>query len=260
MSPSEPIIEFSVDPQVIAPGGYATVRWRVEGVKAVYFFPRGEPWQAHGVVGVGEQQVCPAQTTEYRLRVIKRDDSVEVRQVAVQVQDRPQREFSQQFWVDRADIRPGECVTFGWRVTGVQAVYFHPEHEPWQNYGVVGEGQQPVCPQQTATYCLRVVLPNSFVQVDRITIRVQDRPEPEVVQMFAADRTEIRPGECVTFRWRVEGVKAVYFHAKDNPWQDKGVTGEGEAQRCPQKTNTFCLRVILRDDSVEIHSITIQVK
>ena len=60
-------------------------RWHVEGVQAVYFFPEGQRWQDHGVVGVGEQQVCPTQTTTYCLRVIKRDDSVEIHYITVQV-------------------------------------------------------------------------------------------------------------------------------------------------------------------------------
>lgn len=166
-----PIIEFSVDPAVIQPGGCATLRWRVEGVQAVYVFAEGQHWREHGVVGAGEQQVCPAQTTTYRLRVIHRDGSAEVRTVEVRVQD-----------------------------------------------------QAPV------------------------------------VQEFAADRTEIRAGECVTFRWRVEGVKEVYFHREDNPWQGHGVAGVAEAQRCPSGTATFCLRVVRRDDVVEVHRITIQVK
>jgi hypothetical protein len=81
-----------------------------------------------------------------------------------------------------------------------------------------------------------------------------------VVQNFSADRTEIRSGECVTFQWRVEGVKEVYFHRDDNPWQNHGVVGIGQAQRCPNETSTFCLRVVKRDDSVETHCITIHVR
>jgi DNA-binding response OmpR family regulator len=62
-----------------------TVRGVGYQFQAVYFFPEGERWRDHGVVGVGEQQVCPPQTTTYRLRVIKADDSAEVHQITVQV-------------------------------------------------------------------------------------------------------------------------------------------------------------------------------
>ena len=57
----------------------------MEGVKAVYFFPEEGRWQDHGVVGVGEQQVCPSQTTPYCLRMIRADGAVWIHYVTVQV-------------------------------------------------------------------------------------------------------------------------------------------------------------------------------
>jgi len=259
MTESVPFIEFTVDPTVIQPGGCATFRWRVEGVKAVYFFAEGQGWRGHGVVGVGEERVCLSQTTTYRLRVVRRDDSVEVRNLTVLVQPKEQGQVIQDFSVDKTSIQSGACVTFRWRVEGVKAVYFYAENQPWQDHGVVGVGEQQICPPQTVTYCLRVVKRDDSVEVRKITVQVQAQPEADVVQMFAVDRSEIRAGECVNFRWHVEGVKAVYFHAEGNTWQDRGVAGVGEAQRCPPKTTTFCLRVIKRDDLMEIHCITVQV-
>ena len=127
MTKAAPIIHFSADRTLIRPGECATLRWHVEGVKEVYFFAKGQGWQGHGVVGAGEQQVCPSQTTTYRLRVIKRDDSVEVRKIEIQVQAQTGSQVVQVFSADRVEIQPGECVTFRWRVEGVKAVYFFPE-------------------------------------------------------------------------------------------------------------------------------------
>jgi hypothetical protein len=45
----------------------------------------GEPWQDHGVVGEGGEQVCPSQTTTYCLRVVKADDSVEIHYIGITV-------------------------------------------------------------------------------------------------------------------------------------------------------------------------------
>lgn len=260
MTDSTPRIRFAADRTSIQPGECVTFRWRVEGVKEVFFFVEGEGWQSHGVVGVGEQQICPGQTTTYRLRVVQLDESVEVRKITIQVQAHADAGPGQAFSADRDAIRPGECVTFRWQVEGIKEVYFFAEGEGWQGHGVVGVGQQQVCPAQTTTYRLRVVKRDDAVEVFKITIHVQAQPESATVQMFAADRFAIRRGECVTFRWRVEGVKAVYFYPEGERWQDRGVVGVGEQQVCPPQTASYCLRVVLRDDRVEIHYLTVEVR
>jgi plastocyanin len=254
MSKSQPVIQFSADRTVIHPGEHATLRWRVEGVKAVYVFREGQPWQEHGVVGQGERQVSPSQTTTYRMRVIKADDSAEVHKIEIQVQA---HKASQAFSVDRTEIHPGECVTFRWLVEGVRAVYFFPDGERWQDHGVVGVGQQQVCPPQTTTYCLRIVKADDSAEVHKIEIQVRAQGPS---QTFSVDRIEIDRGECVTFRWHVEGVQAVYFFPQGARWQDHGVVGVGEQQVCPPQTTTYCLRVLKVDDSVEIHYLTVQVR
>ena len=175
MTKSRPTIHFSADRTLIRPGECATLRWRVDGVKEVYFFAEGQGWQGHGVVGEGEQQVCPAQTTTYRLRVIKRDDSKEVRKIEVQVRAQAWSNVVQLFSADRVEIRPGECVTFRWRVEGVKAVYFFPEGERWREHGVVGVGEQVVCPSQATTYRLRVIKRDDSVEVHKMPIQVRDQ-------------------------------------------------------------------------------------
>lgn len=161
------------------------------------------------------------------------------------------------FSADRTLIQPGECVTLRWRVDGVKAVYLFPEGERWQEHGVIGDGEQQVCPSQTTTYRLRVVLRDDSVEVHKIEIEVR---APRVAKAFSVDRTEIQRGECVTFRWHVEGVKAVYFFREGDGWQGHGVVGIGEQQVCPSQTCTYRLRVIKRDDSAEVHKIGIEVK
>jgi hypothetical protein len=65
-----------------------TLFWRAEGAKAVYLHPEGQFWHDHGVLDVGQQEVCPAETTTYCLRAVKPDDSVEVQKRVVQVRAR----------------------------------------------------------------------------------------------------------------------------------------------------------------------------
>jgi hypothetical protein len=252
--------EFGVDRTRIQPGECVTFRWHVEGVKAVYFHGQRQRWQDHGVVGVGEQQRCPKQTTTFYLRVVKRDDSVEMHKLTVEVQAQPVTPFVRQFSVDRAKIQPGECATFHWHVEGVKAVYFYAEGQRWQDHGTVGKGQQQVCPTQTTAYHLRVVNRDDSVDDSQLSVEVQAPDEPRIIHQFAADRTEIKWGECTTFHWRVEGVKAVYFYAEGQRWQDHGVAGGGQQEVCPAQRTVYNLRVVKRDDSVEIRQLPIDVR
>ena len=210
------------------------------------------------MVGDGEQQVSPDQTTTYCLRVHKEDDSVEVRKRTIRVEGRTGAQAGGGvFSVDRTEIQPGECATFRWRVDGIKAIYFHAEGDRWREHGVVGEGEQQVCPDQTTTYCLRVVKRDDSVDVHTIAVEVKAQAGSET---FSADRTAIQRGECVTFRWRVSDVKAVYFHAEGEGWQNHGVVGEGQQQVCPSQATTYCLRVVKQDNSTEIHYIAVQVR
>jgi hypothetical protein len=77
---------------------------------------------------------------------------------------------------------------------------------------------------------------------------------------FSVDRTNIKQGECVTFKWKVENVNAVYFYQEGQRWPDHGVTGEETRKECPPVMTTYYLRVVLPDNSVEIQQITIQVE
>ncbi len=159
---------FSVDRTEIRPGECVTFRWQIEGIKAIYFYAEGERWQDHGVAGVAEQQACPDRTTTYRLRIVKADDSVEERALTVRVQS-----STPLIWVDRTAIGPGECTTFHWHVEGIKAIYFYAEGQPWQDHGVAGVADWPVCPARTTTYLLRVVKADDSVEIHAIEVAVR---------------------------------------------------------------------------------------
>lgn len=76
---------------------------------------------------------------------------------------------------------------------------------------------------------------------------------------FTADRFSITQGECVTFRWNVQGVSGVWFHPVDRPYQNYGVPGQSSQVQCPQQTTTFVLRVQLNDGTVQRQNISISV-
>jgi plastocyanin len=169
---STPNITFTADRTVIQPGEPVTFRWQVEGVKKVYFFADGEDWRGHGVAGVAERQVRPAQTTAYHLRVIRLDDGVELRGIEIRVQEQATPPLAHSFSVDKTEIRPGECVTFRWHVEGVKEVCFFTQGEGWKDRGAAGVAERQVCPAQTTTYRLRVVKADDALEVHYMTVTV----------------------------------------------------------------------------------------
>lgn len=70
---------------------------------------------------------------------------------------------------------------------------------------------------------------------------------------FTVDRTQIQAGECVTFRWNVTNVKEVYYRGG-------GVSGENQTRtECPTWTQSYELRVVYRDGTINSKTIKIDV-
>ncbi len=111
-----PGISFSTDRNHIAAGECATVSWNVTNVRAVYFCPVGGACQ--GVAGQASQQVCPAATTSYELRVEGTDGQVEVQQLTINVAPQPNVPSITVFSADRYEIYSGQCLNLWWKVEG----------------------------------------------------------------------------------------------------------------------------------------------
>lgn len=85
--------------------------------------------------------------------------------------------------MDRTNINQGECVNFSWNVTNVRAVYFYPQGQPFEQFGVAGQGGKQECPQGNTTYDLRVEKLNGEAVVRSITIYVTPvSGAPEIAQ------------------------------------------------------------------------------
>jgi heat shock protein HslJ len=93
--------------------------WNVVNVDAIYFYPDGAAWEDNPAYGQEERQACPDSTTTYFLRVVKRDDSVETRQITVRVEQPIEGPRIVQFQVTPPGQLPaGECVHITWDVQG----------------------------------------------------------------------------------------------------------------------------------------------
>lgn len=76
--PNAPFISFTADRTQINPGECVNISWEVRNIQAVYY-------QGGGVTGMETRTECPANTTTYTLRVVKRDGTEETRTITVVV-------------------------------------------------------------------------------------------------------------------------------------------------------------------------------
>ncbi len=85
-------------------------------------------------------------------------------------------------------------------------------------------------------------------------------PPPSPSISFSAEPTTISAGECAVLSWNVENIQAVWVYPKGDNYQDYPVTGNGSQTVCPTSTTTYEMRVQHTDGTVEIRSVTIQVR
>ncbi len=85
-------------------------------------------------------------------------------------------------------------------------------------------------------------------------------PNPSTAGAFTVDRATIRSGECVTFKWRVDNVAAVYFYALGADWSQFGVGGYDQRALCPVNTTTYELRVIGLNSATTTRQITVHIE
>lgn len=83
---------------------------------------------------------------------------------------------------------------------------------------------------------------------------------PSMSINFTVDRTNIRAGECVNFKWETQNASQVFFYSQGQPWQQNQVTPVGTRQECPPVTTTYDLRTVFPNGNVDIRSIRIDVQ
>lgn len=229
-----PGIAFTVDRNRIFSGQCVTFSWVVTGSQAVYFYPEGQPWQQNQVPPQSSKVECPPVTIVYDLRVVKLDNSVEVRQITVFVEQAPGAPVIERFTVDPPNqIMAGQCVDITWAVTGnVSKVrLLRDTVDLWPN-GAPVSGTLQNCPPGVGqvVYILEATGPGGTSRLQR-TINIVTQPTPQVtdtpvppeatrtptptpatptpippvIYSFVANPTELQAGQCLSVAWQVGG-------------------------------------------------------
>ena len=241
-----PGITFGVDRATINAGECANFNWNVTGVKAVYFYPQGQPYQNYGVAGQGNKAMCPTSTTIYELRVEQQDGSVQTRQIQVNVNAVAGAPVIAEFRSSpEFEIDAGQCALFQWRVDGsVSRVALVRDGTPLSDYAPVA-GSYNDCPPGNGqnngqkNYELQAWGPGGFVKSLRsLTVRPVNapptaQPQPPVISSFSANPPQLDAANtCVVLQWQVSGQGIVAIWLSRNGQQIAGPDVQSGYQDC----------------------------
>ncbi len=148
------------------------------------------------------------------------------------------------FTVNSTNINQGQCVTFQWSVTNVQAVFFYADGQNWQNGGVAGQGSSTQCPTQTTTYNLRVVQNNGTVETRSITIYVTPVASAPQIAQFSLNPSALQVGQCLTIQWNVSGNVTTVQVLRNNASLWDGAPVRGSMQDCPPGTGQMTYTLV----------------
>ncbi len=285
-----PGITFTVDSNRIFAGECVTFSWVVTGSRAVYFYPDGQPWQQNQVPAQGSRVECPPVTTNYNLRVVKLDNSVEVRQITIFVEQVPGAPLIERFTVDPpSQITIGQCVDITWSVTGnVSSVKLTRGNvEIWPG-GAPISGTLQDCPPDSgqAVYTLEATGPGGTSRLQR-TINVLPRPTavvtntppppeatatltptpvtptpiPPIIYSFTTNPSELETGECTIVTWQVGGDVSQIDLLRNGIIIVPNAPFGGSIQDCLNATGSYVyrLQVLGRNGETEFEDRTVQV-
>ena len=220
------------DSSFVTPGQCTSIRWDVDNVKAVYFVTNG---QAEGVGGHDTRNVCPTATTSYLLRVLDRANRTTDFAITITVETGLSNSAVITFWADPTNVARGQCTTLHWDVRNVRAVYLGGQ-------GVVGQGSQQMCPNNTTTYTLRVILQNGAEETRLVTVTVDAQTPGPIIQSFTVNSTRIPLGGCVTLRWATANATSVNLSRSLvlllNNWNPNATVDD-----CPPQTGVYEYRL-----------------
>jgi heat shock protein HslJ len=161
------------------------------------------------------------------------------------------------FSADPTTIDQGQCATLTWNVQNVQAVWIYPQGADFTRFPRAGQGSEVVCPPATTTYEMRVLRRDGGTELRQVTVTVRPSAEPQI--SFWADRTDLNQGECTWLRWDVQNVQGVWVYPQGADFNRYPRVGQDSERVCPDRTTTYEMRVQLRDGSVVLRQVTVNV-
>lgn len=253
-------ITFIANPTNITAGAPVRFNWATNNVSAVYFYREGQNWWDNGVAGTGERIEYPQRTMSYFLRVVRRDNTVEVREQRINVTSAPNAPDIRQFSVvPDGTIDLGQCVQINWDVRGdVRRVDITRNgNAVWDNAPLRGDIQD--CPSPAGGYEYRITatgnggtsVANRYVTVNQTqqptpTPTPTNAPTvvpPAVVQQFAVAPGQVNLGGCFQVVWAVGGDPALIQILRNGSLLIDNASFTGNSQDCPSDPGSYVYRI-----------------
>lgn len=201
-------VAFTADPVRIAAGSCSTLTWSAVDVSAVYL-------NGQGVAGVAAQEVCPAQTTDYELRVVSTTGVTTVKRLTVTVVQGSASVVDAAFWAEQYTLPQSGCTTLHWSVRNVVSIYLDGD-------GVTGDGSMQACPESTQFYTLEIVDASGQVNIKEVVL-MAGTPALSAEEIIGqgvvssvssqSDVSVSEPGEQPGYDIVVEGIRLLYSGA-----------------------------------------------
>jgi hypothetical protein len=228
-------------------GQCTVLAWSAPATSAVFL---GYGAMQSPVPAVGSQQVCPAMSTRFYLRVVTNNVSDYYPLDITVVNPSNPANFRSNAYV----VNPGQCPTLSWNVDNVNGVFLYQNSTNPQ--GVAGNATQQVCVTQPTNFALKVVANDGTETITPLTINVLNQPPANVV--FIANPTTIAQGQCAQLQWLAGNARTVYL--LDSSTGSKTVVGStGDIQVCPSQTATYTIQAVLTNGATAEQSQVVNV-
>lgn len=249
-------ITFTVDKTQINYGECVNFYWKVDNVREVYFYAEGQDWRDHGVEGEGTQTECPPVNTNFYLRVVLRDGSVQTPKITIYVAGKPDAPFIQRFTADPpSQITLGQSVLLQWEVFNqvnkitltannqvlwegapVKGSYQHtPASAGVVGYSLIAEGDGGTSQAQLN---INVVSPSTATPVPT------SAPSKPVIYSFSVNPSQIAVGDCVDVNWSVGGGASYVEVLRNSAVLVQDAPFTGHANDCPTPAGTYTYQVV----------------
>jgi hypothetical protein len=246
--PAQPGVSFTASATTVPFGQCTTLYWSVQTSGQVYL---GYGSMLVSVPLASSQQVCPALSTLFYLRVVE-GGAGQNYPLNVTVTNNPNNPAN--FRSNAYVVTPGQCPTLSWNVNNVAGVYLYLNST--QAQGVAGNATQQVCVSQPSNYGLKVVYNNGQEIITPLTINILNQPPANVV--LIANPTTVQPGGCTQLQWLAGNARVVYL--LDSSTGSKSKVGSvGNIQVCPSKTAVYTIQATLVNGSTAQQSQTVNV-
>ncbi len=251
-----PSIQFAVDRTNVLQGECVTFRWNVQNATAVYFYAQGEAWQSNQVAAQANRVACPSASTNYFLRVLKPDGTVEERQIGITVRPNVNAPTIAQFVASPPQVTVGQCVSLQWDVQGsVNRVTISNQFRIiWDNAPSRGNTQDCTGGQPTTIeYRIQATGPGGVSQaLDHVNVvnpatatpAPTAPPSQPIIDSFSVLPSQIQTGQCVQINWSTSGATWLVRLMRNNVLVLDNAALAGSAQDCLQYGGSYTYQLV----------------